>query len=280
MDVRLGKKIGEGGCSEVFEWEDQTKIIKLAKANTYPDAMKNEFRNHLLAWEAKLPVPKPFEIIELNGRIAIVLERIHGKTMMLRFQEHVMNGVPNDVAGEDIRITAHALYEIHSRTSLSLPDKQRDPIKHAIHIAPYLSLTEKENIIVRLDRLAAKSQICHGDPNPGNFIIQENGKPMIIDWMNASMGNPEADLAEYIIMMRYSVLPDEVPEPIVAFFDTVREAIIQQFMTVYHQLSGIDYEAVVPWMIPVAARKLSVDGISRKEKEKLVHFIRGSLHAS
>ncbi len=33
MNPKIGSKIGEGGCSEVFKWEYNYKIIKLAKSN-------------------------------------------------------------------------------------------------------------------------------------------------------------------------------------------------------------------------------------------------------
>lgn len=280
MDVRLGKKIGEGGCSEVYEWEGQSKIVKLAKANTDLDAMKKEYHNNRSVWEAGLPVPKPYELIELNGQAGLICERINAKSMMLRFQELVMNESPSDVGGEDIRIMARALYEIHSRSDISLPINQRDEIKYSIHIAPYLSLLEKELIIAHLAKLPAKRQLCHGDPNPGNFIIQDDGNAIVIDWMNASIGNPEADLADYMIMMRYAVLPDEIPSAIQDYFDRVREMMIDHFMEQYSQLSGVTYEEVLPWMIPAAVRKLSNDGIGTREKERLVHFIRSHIHTA
>lgn len=34
MNSKLGVKLGEGGCAEVYAWEGESKIIKLAKPNT------------------------------------------------------------------------------------------------------------------------------------------------------------------------------------------------------------------------------------------------------
>ncbi|WP_274366163.1 hypothetical protein [Paenibacillus thermotolerans] len=39
MINKIGNKIGEGGRSEVFEWDDESKIIKLAKPNTIGEAI-------------------------------------------------------------------------------------------------------------------------------------------------------------------------------------------------------------------------------------------------
>ncbi|CAM4442637.1 hypothetical protein PAXY110619_15315 [Paenibacillus xylanexedens] len=65
-------------------------------------------------------------------------------------------------------------------------------------------------MIAQLDQLPMKQQLCHGDPNPGNILLRDHDA-IIIDWNNASTGNPEADLAEYIIMIRYAILPPHLP---------------------------------------------------------------------
>ncbi|WP_251409648.1 MULTISPECIES: hypothetical protein [Paenibacillus] len=49
-------------------------------------------------------------------------------------------------------------------------------------------------------------------------------------------------------------------------------------MDEYNKLSGITYDEVAPWIIPVAARKLSVDGIGEEEKILLVQEIRRNLN--
>jgi thiamine kinase-like enzyme len=120
--------------------------------------------------------------------------------------------------------------------------------------------------------------LCHGDPNPGNIIIKNDGKAIMIDWMNASIGSPEADLAEYIIMMRYAVLPSYLSNRFAEIFDSIRESIIHVFMDEYTKHSGMTYADVSPWITPVAARKLSADAISDDEKQQLLKEIRKSLN--
>lgn len=150
-------------------------------------------------------------------------------------------------------------------------------MKYSIQSVDYLTLIEKEAVIAILDALPLKQQLCHGDPNPNNILIRNDGKAVVIDWMNASIGNPEADLAEYMIMIRYAVLPSELPSTVLEFFEPLRESIIHVFMEEYSKLSGINYEEVYPWLVPVAARKLSADAISEEEKSLLVEEIRRSL---
>ena len=59
----------------------------------------------------------------------------------------------------------------------------------------------------------------NGDPNPGNILIGDKNEVVVIDWMDASIVNLEADLAEYIIMIRYAILPSFIPEKVSVQFD-------------------------------------------------------------
>lgn len=273
MIYSLGQKIGEGGCAEVFE-VGHNRIIKLAKENTSFEALRREYLNNCVAWDFGLPVPRPFELAEVDGRPGIVFEHIIGKTMMDRF----FNQDNNKIKQHDIQLTAQLLNGVHQAviSSDDLPS-QKSIIKSNIMSVNYLNANEKEKVISLLDSIETKHCLCHGDPNPGNVIVKEDGKAILIDWMNASIGNPEADIAEYIVMMRYAVLPAHFPMKIRNMFDLIRENLINVFMDEYTTLSGITYDEVTPWIIPIAARKLSADAISDVEKDKLVTEIRRSL---
>lgn len=280
MNLRLGKKIGEGGCSEVFEWENDYKIIKLAKSNTTIYAMRREYDNSRIAWENKLSVPQPFELVDINGRPGIVFERIYGETLMEGFinRAHLQSTQKEELKETDpfidARITAQVLSEIHSKSFPNM-SSQREDIKDSIHRENYLTSDEKEAVIAMLDRLPNKQQLCHGDPNPGNIIIRD-GEAIVIDWNNATIGNPEADLAEYIILIRFTILPKYLPNEIVNYVHSIRESIIETFVDEYSKLTGITYDEIDTWIAPIAARKLSTD-ICEEERNLLVNEIKKRL---
>jgi aminoglycoside phosphotransferase (APT) family kinase protein len=280
MSIKLGNKIGEGGCSEIFEWEDSRKIIKLARANTDYEAMRREFHNNCIAMNSGLPVAQAFELLVIDDRPGIVFERIYGETLMQRFLKQALHQTNEtfDIDENDFRLTARILSEIHSKSNINLLSSQRDNIKGSIHNVGYLTLAEKEAVISNLDTLPTKELLCHGDPNPGNILINNDGRAVVIDWMNASIGNPEADLAEYIIMIRYAILPSHFPSRLLENFDSIRETIIDIFMDEYTKLTGITYAEVYPWITTVAARKLSADAITDDEKNLLVKEIRRNLN--
>lgn len=169
------------------------------------------------------------------------------------------------------------MYTIHSKTGVSLPRDQREQMKRTIANVGYLTSVEKEAVIAHLDRLPLKLCACHGDPNPGNLMIDHRGKAVVIDWMGAANGNPEADLAEYIVMIRYGVLPPEMPGFLTDVFNAIRGSVVDILLDEYTQLSSIHYEEIEPWIPIVAARKLSASAISDAEKQVLADVIRQSL---
>lgn len=287
MEKKQGRMIGNGGCAEVLEWgEDQ--VLKLFRANTTRHAIEREYAKSLAVWKLGLPVPKPYEMLEVTGRPGIVYERIVGPTfaelffqstpaVLLAGESGESGGSLTDMASL-IRLTAQLLFRVHQCTVPGLSSQKDDLIWH-INRPPYLTDDEKARLCQRVSRMSSRQQLCHGDPNPGNFMLGGD-QPMIIDWMNASSGQPEADLAEYIIMIRYAVLPPEIPGWYAAVFDEARETIIRCFMEEYTRLSGITEADVQPWIAPAAARKLTADAISEAEKELLVRYIRHELTGS
>lgn len=269
-----GMKIGEGGCAEVYEWRPGT-LIKIGRSHTRYESIQNEFRNTMIAWNCGLPVPRPYEVVEVGGRPGLVMERIYGESMIERFFKGATELIWEEADDENIRITARLLSDIHSKSGFEL-QPQRDIMKYHIGNVPYLTLLEKEQIIKHLDGLPKREQLCHGDPNPGNILMQED-RAVVIDWMDASIGNPEADLAEFILMIRYAILPPVLPVEVLQFFDSVREHIIQVFTEEYNRLSPVSMQLLNEWLLPVAARKLTASAISEEEKALLLREIRSRI---
>jgi aminoglycoside phosphotransferase (APT) family kinase protein len=79
---------------------------------------------------------------------------------------------------------------------------------------------------------------------------------MVIDWENAALGDPHADVARTLLLLRYAHLY-EPPGPrrlasrwAVALFTTT-------YLRRYCRLTGARASAVAAWQLPVAAGRLS-----------------------
>ena len=276
MTNRLGRKLGEGAGSEVFEWEGNRKIVKLAKPNTSIAALRRELNNSRVAWAYGLPVPEPFELITVGERYGIVFERVYGESVLQRLVGDMMERRRFNMSGDlfEPRLSARLLHQVHSHAAPDLRS-QRDTIVEDIRRAPYLTDSEKARLIADLTRLPEKQCLCHGDPNPGNILIRERDA-VIIDWNDATAGNPEADVAEYVLLLRFAAMPSYLNFSPTASSDLqiMREEAIRIFVEEYEKLSGIGYEKIDPWIAPLAARKLTADAFSEEEKALLVAEIR------
>jgi thiamine kinase-like enzyme len=175
-----------------------------------------------------------------------------------------------------IKLIAKVLHQIHKNNGEGMPIFQKDSMKNSIKWAPYLSDGEKNIIFKYIDNLPEKDCLCHGDPNPGNIILK-NGVPVIIDWMDATRGNPAADAAELITIYKYAVLSPETPEKIIEAFNSSREILCNTFVDEYTRLSGISYEEIKAWILPIAAAKLATGSRSDEEKAMLLEVVRKKL---
>jgi serine/threonine protein kinase len=275
FSMEIGRKIGEGANAEVFEWE-KNQVIKIAKSTINKTDLEREYHNNLIMWEMGLPVPQPFELVELDNRPGIVFERIYGSTLRERFFEILYLQINNDqstIDWKEVRLAASLLAKFHHFTNYKLPTQQREFLTSQILKVNYLKDKEKKAVIDILNRLPQNNKICHGDANPNNIIIR-NGEPILIDWLDANSGNPEVDVAEFIIMLKYAVLPSGTRKAAIEAFDSNRENMINVFMDEYTRLTGTTNDDIIPWIIPIAAKKLSTDGITEVEKQLLVNEIR------
>lgn len=298
----IGRKIGEGACAEIFEWNGDpgggAKVVKVGRSHLDRRALLEEFHHHQAAWSLGLPVPRAFDLVDVDGRTGIVYERVFGESAMERLIQEALAGSravsgSGDVSGledvsgsgafvpdlprafDDIRRFAHVLSRIHGHTVDHLP-LQRDDIKARLPRTEGLSVDEIAAILAILDALPEKRQLCHGDPNPGNVMIRVDDA-MVIDWMDASLGSPEADVADFVLMIRFGALPPDLPQEAAAVVNSLREGIIEEFLSEYERLTGIGKEGVDAWIAPMAARRLTMGTRPPEEKDALIAEIRRRL---
>ena len=58
-----------------------------------------------------------------------------------------------------------------------------------------LDATARYELLTRLEGMPKHTKLCHGDFNPSNVIVAEDGTMTIVDWAHATRGNAGADAA-------------------------------------------------------------------------------------
>ena len=98
------------------------------------------------------------------------------------------------------------------------------------------------------------TKICHGDFNPSNVLIGEDGEISIIDWAHVTQGNAAGDAANTYLL-----------------FALEDKELADLYMDIYCKKSDTAKQYVQRWLSIVAAQRLSKNVES--EKEFLMKYI-------
>lgn len=260
--AELGNLIGTGRTAEVYTYGPD-KIVKLYLDWCKPEWVDHEFRTAQAVQSLGLPVPLVSEIVEFNSRRGIVYQYVSGKTMLSAFSEK-----PWSLFRLARQLAAtHA--QMHRTRVEGLPS-----LKHRLkeQIMRLEDRAMRDKALAVLATLPEGQAPCHGDYHPDNVIISGSNL-VIIDWTNATIGHPLADVARTLLMLNTPYIPPETPaKPLVRI---VKRLFHDTYLKHYLRLTGASLDEIRRWMIPVAAARLleNVPG----EKEFLVKLLEPKL---
>lgn len=63
-----------------------------------------------------------------------------------------------------------------------------------------LDATTRYELHTRLEGMPKHNKLCHGDFNPSNIIVKDDGTLYILDWSHATQGNASADVARTYLL--------------------------------------------------------------------------------
>lgn len=235
--VRTNKTVYRDGeyCVKVFD-DDFSKVDVL-----------NEALNQARVEETGLNVPKIIEVTKIDGKWAIVSEYIQGKTLARLMEENP------DKKDEYLEKFVDLQIEVQSK-KCPLLTKLRDKMNRKINLTN-LDESIKYELHTRLEGMPKHDKLCHGDFNPSNIIIKDDGTAYFIDWSHATQGNASADVARTYMLFWLA--------------GDIEGA--EKYLNLFCQKSGTDKRYVQKWM-PIVAASQSVKG-HEKEREFLMSWI-------
>ena len=192
----LDHPIAVGRTAEIFAWGDG-RVIKLTRPDFPPYLADQEWRNALAAWQLGVHAPRPFELLEINGRRGVVFERIQGPNLIQSLERNPFQLVSY------ARLLARQQAVLHAIPAVMFPS-QHERIWRNLETSTFLTGDLKKRLLQRLEALPDGDKLCHGDFHPENIILAAQG-PLIIDWEGCMRGNPSADVAVTRLWMRYVV---------------------------------------------------------------------------
>ena len=223
--VRKAKKV----------YRDGDKYIKVFDKDYSKADVLNEALNQARIEETGLNIPKVLEVTTIDGKWAIVSEFIEGVTLA-----ELMEKNP-DKLDEYLNDLVDVQLEIQSKTC-PLLNKLKDKMNRKISEAD-LDATTRYELHSRLEGMPKHKKVCHGDLNPSNIIVTNDGKYYIIDWSHATQGNASADAARTYLL----------------FCLKENEETAKKYLDIFCKKSDTAKQYVEKWL-PIVAASQSVKG--------------------
>lgn len=240
--MRAGERIGQGNTADVFEWGAH-EVLKLFHERHW--AME-EARNAERIGGLGLRTPRFGGVIEYEGRLGIVYERVDGSTMLRSIE-------PNEASvARNARLMASLQVEIQS-VEHSFEPNLIEELTRKIKAAPCLADVQKEALLRLAGTMPVGRSLCHYDFHPDNIIMSPGG-PVVIDWMNVLVGDPAADAARTAMMFQSTAVPPGAPAWLTE--GNYRQSFYREYMDEYRSLTGIAQEALESWMLPTLAARI------------------------
>lgn len=192
--VVLGELISDGRTSEVYRYGTDG-AAKVLKPSTPQHWAQVEASFTAEVRKLGVPVPEVRGVIEIDGRSAVLFERIDGPSMWQRMVEH-----PHEVP----QLTRE-LVDVHRAIHAAGVPAGLPSLVDRLHLkiagADELSAAEKHDANKLLDGLPRGAALLHGDLHPGNVLLGRNGLA-VIDWFDATVGHPHADVARTLLLLQ------------------------------------------------------------------------------
>jgi aminoglycoside phosphotransferase (APT) family kinase protein len=256
-------KIAEGREAEIFAWEAGA-VLKLYRGAGWARSRDIERVSMDAVKEAGGPAPTALGFTEIDGRPGLLMERIEGIDMLTQ-----LGAKPWTVLSAGGRLgRAHAaLHEVVAPPAL-LPLKERHTV--ALRSSDRVPAPVAGRAVAALASLPDGDRICHGDFHPGNVILTRRG-PVVIDWPNSVRGDPSADVARTLLLIRLGELPPGASALLRALDSIGRKIIVRGYLSAYRKARQLDVALLDRWLLPVAAHRLA-EGIP-EERAKLLALL-------
>ncbi len=195
----------------------------------------NEAINQTRVAEAGLSVPEIYDIRLEDDGYSIVMQYIKGKSL-----EELMKEEP-EKRDEYLTRFVEAQREMH-KYNVPLLNRTKEKFTRKLYEAN-IDGNIKYELLMRLEGMPTHFKLCHGDFDPSNIIVGDDGKTYIIDWSHATTGNGSADAARTYLMFKLRG----------------KDELAEKYIDIYCRLNNTTRHYIFKWL-PIVAASQSVKG--------------------
>ena len=249
MEYNLNQPIAERRTKTVYK--DGNKTIKLFVENYSKAAILNEALIQARVEEnTDLKISKLLEVTKVENRWALVTEYVDGTPLDVLMEQNP------EQEDEYLGVFIDMQLEVLSKRVPSL-NRIKDKYKRKLEAANNLNENVKYELLQRLQGMENHDKLCHGDFNPSNIIIKENGEHYIIDWAHATQGNASADVARTFLI----------------FAMEGKEELEEKYLDMYCKKANADKQLIQRWIPIVAAIRLTKNDEQHELLQKWVDIV-------
>lgn len=221
-------------------------MLKLFRAGISETSVRHEAEATTAAYDLGFAVPAVGGVIEVDGRLGIIYERLQGPTLLQHFAAAPWRLVACARQLAELQVALH-------RCLAPVLPPLRPQLRRQIERAGGLDEPVKSRVLDRLEGLPDGDRLCRWDFHPDNVILTERG-PYVIDWMGAARGDAAADLARTSVLFRTPQVPKGRAGE--RFGRLAIHLTYWAYRRRYLQLLPTSSALTTDWEVPVAAARL------------------------
>jgi Ser/Thr protein kinase RdoA (MazF antagonist) len=253
-EISLDKPIAHGRTADVHDW-DEGHVLKLFHNWFDLESVEYELKIARAVNASGVKAPAVGDLIHVQGRNGLLYERVAGVSMETLFLSRPWM----------VFVYARRLAELHAQMhdcvfNADIPAQHRR-LENKIKAADALSTSLKTTLLKALESMPAGNRVCHGDFHPANVLLTEKDA-RVIDWIDASRGNPLADVARTTVILLGSAGTSQAPNIFIKLYIKIAHAV---YLREYFRLRPGGRDEYYCWLPIVAAARLT-EGMPELEK--------------
>ncbi|MBT5867067.1 MAG: phosphotransferase [Ilumatobacter sp.] len=264
----LGSLIAVGRTSQVFRYGNDA--VAKVLGHRVPD--------HWASVEASLtasvralgvPAPEVLDITAVDGRPAVIFELIEGPTMwQLMLDDRA-------AVGSLVHQFAEVQRSIHRAGVPDLVPASVERMGRKIAQVDVVSETDRRRATDVVQQLPRGAALLHGDLHPGNILVGPGGL-VAIDWFDASVGHPAADVVRSRLLIGADMLTDRrhLPGATDADLQVMQDAYLVEMSDVLEEAS----DHLDDWIAATALSRIAegtaddVEALASRWRDHNAHF--------
>jgi uncharacterized protein (TIGR02172 family) len=245
-DIPLDQPFARGRTADIHAWEDGT-VLKRFHNWFSLENIQYEQRIARAVHASGVKSPRVGDLVQVEGRSGLVYERVEGVSMLEIFQQQPWRVVQFG------RMLAELHVQMHDCVFEADVPHQRRSLQNKIRNANALPVYLKPKLLDALASLPDGDRVCHGDFHPANVLVSENDTT-VIDWIDATRGNPLADVARTSIITLGAAASSQIPNPVLKMFVRVFHS---AYLKHYFRLRPGGMDEYRRWLPIVAGARLN-----------------------